>query len=37
MSVWDFQKLLGSRGLPVHYDAESYENDRETLTWLGRI
>ncbi len=37
MSVWDFQKLLGSRGLPVHYDAEAYENDRETLTWLGRI
>ncbi len=37
MSVWDFQKLLGSRGLPVHYDAESYENDRETLTRLGRI
>jgi len=37
MSVWDFQQLLGSRGIPVHYDVEAYENDRETLTRLGRI
>ena len=37
MSVWDFQQLLGSRGVPVHYDVESYENDRETLSELGRI
>ncbi|WP_263790784.1 UPF0175 family protein [Salinibacter sp.] len=37
MSVWDFQQLLGSRGIPVHYDVESYENDRETLKQLGRI
>ena len=36
MSVWDFQQLLGSRGIPVHYDVESYENDRETLKQLGR-
>jgi len=37
MSVWDFQQLLGSRGIPVHYDVESYENDRGTLKQLGRI
>ena len=37
MSVWDFQQLLGSRGISVHYDVESYENDRETLSELGRI
>jgi predicted HTH domain antitoxin len=37
MSVSDFQQLLGSRGIPVHYDVEAYENDRETLKRLGRI
>ena len=37
MSVWDFQQLLGSRGISVHYDVESYESDRETLSELGRI
>lgn len=37
MSVWDFQQLLGSRGISVHYDVEAYENDRETLKRLGRI
>jgi predicted HTH domain antitoxin len=37
MSVWDFQQLLGSRDIPVHYDVESYEKDRETLRRLGRI
>jgi len=37
MSVWDFQQFLGSRGIPVHYDVEAYEDDRETLRQLGRI
>ncbi len=37
MSVWDFQQFLGSRGIPVHYDVEAYEDDRETLRRLGRI
>lgn len=37
MSVWDFQQLLGSRGISVHYDVEAYENDREALSELGRI
>ena len=37
MSVWDFQQLLGSRDISVHYDVEAYENDREALSELGRI
>ena len=37
MSAWDFQLLLGQRGIPVHYDVEAYEADRETLRQLGRI
>lgn len=37
MSVWDFQQLLGSRGIPIHYDVEAYENDLKTLRKLGRI
>jgi predicted HTH domain antitoxin len=37
MSVWDFQQLLGSRGISVHYDEEAYTKDRETLRTLGRI
>jgi len=37
MSVWDFQHLLGSRGILVHHDVEAYESDRETLSQLGRI
>ncbi|WP_262510490.1 UPF0175 family protein [Salinibacter ruber] len=30
MSVWDFQQLLGHRGIAVHYDVEAYEQDRQT-------
>jgi predicted HTH domain antitoxin len=37
MSVWDFQQLLGHRGISVHYDVEAYEQDRQTLKRLGRI
>lgn len=37
ISVWEFQQLLGSRGIPVHYDIEEYEEDIETLKKLGRI
>lgn len=37
MSVWDFQLLLGQRGISVHYDVQAYEEDRETLHRLGRI
>ena len=37
MSVWDFQQLLGHRGIAVHYDVEAYEQDRQTLKQLGLI
>ena len=37
MTVWAFQQLLGSRGIPVHYDLEDYEEDLVTLKELGRI
>ena len=31
MTVWAFQQLLGSRGIPVHYDVQDYEQDLKTL------
>lgn len=37
MTVWEFQQLLGSRGIVVHYDIEDYEEDLETLKRIGRI
>jgi len=37
MTVWAFQQLLGSRGIPVHYDVEDYEEDLATLGELGRL
>ena len=37
MNVWEFQQLLGSKGIPVHYDVEDYEEDMATLKELGRI
>lgn len=37
LSAWKFQHLLGSRGVPVHYDIEEYEQDRRTLKNLGRL
>ncbi|MCS3672388.1 putative HTH domain antitoxin [Salinibacter ruber] len=37
MPVWDFQQLLGHRGIAVHYDVDAYEQDRQTLKRLGRI
>jgi predicted HTH domain antitoxin len=36
MNVWDFQQLLGSRGIPVHYDIEEYEADLRTIQGLER-
>jgi predicted HTH domain antitoxin len=35
MSVGAFQQLLGSRGIPVHYDLQEYAEDRNTLKELG--
>lgn len=37
MSIWAFQQLLGSRGIPVHYDVEDYEKDLNNLKELGRL
>ena len=37
MTVWAFQQLLASRGIPVHYDVEDYEEDLTTLKELGRL
>ncbi|MCA9897966.1 MAG: UPF0175 family protein [Ardenticatenaceae bacterium] len=32
MDVWAFQQLLGSRGIPPHYDVSDYEEDLATLS-----
>ncbi|HFD39538.1 MAG TPA: UPF0175 family protein [Anaerolineae bacterium] len=37
LSAWEFQQLLGYRGIPVHYDIEDYEQDLATLRDLGRL
>ncbi len=37
MTVWDFQLLLGSRKIPIHYDIQDYEDDVATLRGLGRL
>ena len=34
MSAWAFQQLLGSRGIPVHYDQMEYEEDVQTLNLI---
>jgi predicted HTH domain antitoxin len=31
-----FQHLLASRGIPLHYDVEEFEQDLSTLRSLGR-
>ena len=37
MTVWTSQQLLGSRGIPVHYDVKDYKEDMATLRELGRL
>ena len=37
MTIWEFQQLLGSRGIPVHYDVADYEEDLETLKALDQL
>jgi predicted HTH domain antitoxin len=37
MTLWAFQQLLGSKGIPIHYDVEDYEEDLETLKELSRL
>lgn len=36
MTVWEFQQLLGSKGIAVHYNLEDYQEDLATLEDLGR-
>ncbi len=31
MSHWEFQQLLASRKIPLHYDVEEYSEDVKTL------
>ncbi len=37
MTIWQFMQLLGSRGIPIHYDIAEYEQDLATLKRLGRL
>ena len=37
MSYLEFQHLLASRQIPVHYDVAEFEQDLETLGELGRL
>lgn len=37
MTVWAFQQLLGSRGIPVHYGVKEYEEDLATLKEIGLL
>lgn len=34
MSQWQFQQLLGSRNIPIHYDVADFEADLRTLEEL---
>jgi len=37
MSQLQFQHLLASRGIPIHYDVEDFEADLKTLKEKGRL
>ena len=37
MTAWAFQLLLGSRGIPIHYDVSDYEEDITALQALGHL
>jgi predicted HTH domain antitoxin len=37
MSYLEFQHLLASRQIPVHYDVAEFEQDLKTLGELGRL
>jgi predicted HTH domain antitoxin len=37
LTVWQFLQLLGSRGIPVNYDTDQFEEDVATLKRLGRL
>lgn len=37
MSYLQFQHLLASREIPIHYDLDEFEDDLDTLKKLGRL
>jgi len=37
LSQWQFQSLLSSRKIQVHYDIAEFESDLKTLHEMGRI
>ena len=37
MTCLEFQQMLGSRGIPIHYDVRDYEEDIETLRRVERL
>lgn len=37
MSQWQFQKLLGSRDIPIHYGVADFEADLRTLGELRQL
>ncbi len=37
MDYLEFQHLLASRRIPVHYDVADFEQDLETLREMGRL
>ncbi len=37
MNQVQFQHLLASRKIPIHYDVEEFEEDLQTLKKLGRL
>lgn len=37
MSQLEFQRLLGSRQIPVHYDDREFSDDLDTLRMLGQL
>lgn len=37
LAQWEFQHLLASQGVAVHYDVADFEQDMATLRSLGRL
>jgi len=37
MTQWQFQLLLGSREITVHYDVAEFQSDLKTLHEMGRL
>lgn len=36
LALWEFRQVLGSRGIPAHYDESDLDEDLATLQQLGR-